>query len=281
MTVRAAIALGALAGCSSGGPRFGEVTVSAGAPIAILSGSTREVASAAIEIGPGCLGYLDPSSPEHIVHVADGGTFRASARALGGRLAIAVGRDGEMRCDSDSGTGHEPSAILEGPGDYSIYVGSLRQPAALPYDLTIAPADERDDPAAGATISIEISVVVSSEPPGAEVRTPGGAVLGTTPAMFALLIPSSEVGTDRKFLLELGGRPIVEARARMTGSVVTLHVVLPELPAASDAGVARPARRRLRSQVLDPWAPAPTAHRSDRAARPRRRGSSGVSSPFE
>jgi subtilisin-like proprotein convertase family protein len=216
----------ALAACGQPEPRFAEVTVSAAAPSATLSGSTHGV-TPAIELSPGCPGYLDPGAPEHVVHLADATAIRIAARSNRGPLAIAVSGEGEVRCDSDSGSGHAPSVTIDAPGDYAIHVATLAEPGDLPYELVIAPAANDPGTSTRTDDQVQVSVTVTSDPPGATVRTPEGRALGTTPAMFALTIAPSEVGQERRFVLEMAGRQSAEVAGRMIGGAVVLHAALP------------------------------------------------------
>ena len=196
----------ALTACGSPEPRFAEVTVSAAAPSATLSGSTHGI-TPAIELSPGCPGYLDPSSPEHLVHLDDSTSVTITARSNRGPIAIAISGEGEVRCDSDSGSGHAPHVTIDQPGEYVVHVASLNEAADLPYELSIAPTGAQT-PGTIATPSgdrVAVSVTITSEPSGATVRTPEGRQLGTTPAMFALQLAPEEVGQERRFVLEMPG----------------------------------------------------------------------------
>lgn len=216
-----------LVACSTPEPRFAEVSVSASAPSATLSGSTRGVAPA-IELSPGCPGYLDPDAPEHVVHLADATAITLTARSNRGPLALAIAGEGEVRCDSDAGSGHAPHVTIAAPGDYVVHVASLNEAAELPYELTITPTGH-EAPGLVRTPAgdrVAVSVTITSEPSGATVRTPEGEVLGTTPAMFALQLGPAEIGQERRFLLEMAGRQASEVRGRMIGGAVVLHASL-------------------------------------------------------
>ncbi|GAB4213880.1 MAG: hypothetical protein OHK0013_38150 [Sandaracinaceae bacterium] len=228
--VRWMVALAAatvLSGCGRGEPRFGVLGVSAAAPRATLSGRTSAQASPALELSPGCPGFVDPAVPEHLLRVTDGAPFVVHARSTQGPLAIAVAGEGEVRCDSDGGAGHAPHVTLDRPGEYLVYVGALAQAAELPYELVVAPAADAAN-AAGAPVAEDtrVSVTVTSDPPGATVRTPEGEVLGTTPAMFVLPVPGDQVGQERRFVLEMPGRRSAEVSGRLLGGSMVLHAVL-------------------------------------------------------
>ncbi|UJR84707.1 proprotein convertase P-domain-containing protein [Sandaracinus amylolyticus] len=225
-----------------GEPRFAEVTISSAAPSATLSGSTRAVAPA-IELSPGCPGYLDPAAPEHVVHLDDATAVTITARSSRGPLALAISGGGEVRCDSDGGAGHAPHVTVDRAGDYAVHVASLHQAEDLQYELVIAPAgsDPASAPPAPGSDRQAVSVTVTSDPPGASVRTPEGQVLGTTPAMFVIHVSASEIGTERRFVLDMPGRPSTEVSGRLIGGAVVMHATLPGGPApqiASLGGVA-------------------------------------------
>jgi subtilisin-like proprotein convertase family protein len=215
----------ALAACGPVEPRFGSVSVSAVAPRASLTGHTSATGVPAIDLSPGCPGFVDADVPEHVVRLDDASAITISARSLRGPLAIAVVGPGEVRCDSDEGTGHSPHVTITQPGEYLVHVGALEAAADLAYDLTLAPSTTD---AAGAAVAGDrrVSVTVTSEPSGASVRTPEGALMGTTPAMFVLTVPESEMGTDRHFVLEMPGHPSTDVSGRLIGETMVLHAAL-------------------------------------------------------
>jgi subtilisin-like proprotein convertase family protein len=228
-----------LTACGTREPRFGALGVSAAAPRATLSGRTSAQASPALELSPGCPGFVDPSAPEHVLRVTDGVPFVVHASSPQGPLAIAVAGEGEVRCDSDGGAGHAPHVTIEQPGEYLVYVGALAQAAELPYELVVSPsADASGSGGAPVAEDTRVSVTVTSDPPGATVRTPEGEVLGTTPAMFVLPVPGDEVGRERRFVLEMPGRRTAEVTGRMLGGSMVLHASL--LEGAEPAVVATP-----------------------------------------
>lgn len=225
-----------LVGCGTSEPRFGAISISQASPRATLTGRTNAQASPALELSPGCPGYIDPSVPEHVLHVTDGVPLTVHASSPQGPLAIAVSGGDEVRCDSDRGTGHSPRVAIEAPGDYVIHVGALQSPLDLPYELVVEPS--ADVQGAGGTTraaDTRISVTVTSDPPGATVRTPEGELLGTTPAMFVLNVRGDDVGEERRFVLEMPGRASTEVTGRLLGGALTLHAALPAVGAVAAA----------------------------------------------
>lgn len=222
----------ALTACGTSEPRFGVISISQASPRATLTGRTTAQASPAMELSPGCPGYIDPSVPEHVLHVADGVPLTVHASSPQGPLAIAVSGAGEVRCDSDQGTGHSPRVVIETAGDYIIHIGALQNPLELPYELVVEPSADAQG-AGGTTRAADtrVSVTVTSDPPGATVRTPEGEVLGTTPAMFVLNVPGEDVGEERRFVLEMPGRASTEVTGRLLGGSLTLHAGLPAVGA--------------------------------------------------
>ncbi len=227
--VLVALALGA---CGPVEPRFGSVSVSAAAPRASLTGHTSATGVPAIDLSPGCPGFVDADVPEHVVRLDDASAITISARSLRGPLSIAVVGPGEVRCDSDEGTGHAPHVTVTQPGEYLVHVGSLSAAADLPYELTLAPAalDAAGVVAAG---DHRVSVTITSEPNGATVRTPEGETLGTTPTMFVLTVPESEIGSDRRFVLEMPGHPSTDVLGHVIGDTIVIHAALNETAVAT------------------------------------------------
>src|SRR5262249_1388979 len=122
-----------LAACGPVEPRFGSVSVSATAPRASLTGPTSATGAPAIELSPGCPGFMHPGVPEHVVRLDDASAITITARSQRGPLAIAIVGPGEVRCDSDQGTGHAPHATISQPGEYLVHVGALEAAADYPY----------------------------------------------------------------------------------------------------------------------------------------------------
>jgi subtilisin-like proprotein convertase family protein len=137
-----------------------------------------------------------------------------SASSDGGPIALVISRpeDDAFFCDSDDNTGIAPHVQLVETGTYAIRVGALGQSDALPYRLLVAP-DSKEDHRGPATTRTDalVSVTVTSEPTGAEVRTATGQVLGVTPALLEL--PTSSLGPDGKLSL------VVEARGQRARTV--------------------------------------------------------------
>lgn len=227
-----AVATLALAGaCGDPAPRFGEATISAAAPRTVLTGTTFGQA-AALELAPGCPGYLDPEIPGHVVHVADAMPFSIQARSEQGPLALALAAGDEVRCDSDAGSGHAPTITLDGPGDYQVFVAALEAPGALRYELIIQGTE------AGAGIGApahpaaprEVSVTITSDPPGARVQDPSGRVVGTTPAMFVVSVPPDQVGQESRWTLALDGHADTVVAGTLSQGALVLHAQLPPTP---------------------------------------------------
>ncbi len=230
-----ALALASLLGCGGDPPRFGVLEVSAEAPRATLSGRTSAEGRPSLELSPGCPGFIDPSTPEHLVHVTGGAPLFVSVASPEGPLALAVAGGGEVRCDSDGGSGHVPRVLLDAAGDYRVYVGALERPSALRYQLVVTPGAE--GPGAGGSSvggEVRVSVTITSDPPGASIESPEGEHLGTTPAMLALAVPAAEVGRERRFVLRLAGRREAQVGARLVGGAVALHATLPLVPVIPD-----------------------------------------------
>jgi len=225
--VLVALSCAALVACGRGEPRFGVLGVSAAAPRATLSGRTSAQASPALELSPGCPGFIDSAVPEHLLRVADGVPFTVRASSPGGPLAIAVAGEGEVRCDSDGGSGHTPHVTIDQPGEYLVYVGALAQAQELGYELVVGPSAEASGNG-GAPVAEDtrVSVTITSQPSGATVRTPEGEVLGTTPAMFVLPVPGDQLGRERRFVLEMPGHRTAEVTGRLLGGSMVLHASL-------------------------------------------------------
>jgi subtilisin-like proprotein convertase family protein len=229
-----------LAACGTE-PRYASVTVSAAAPTATLSGHTSAAGMPAVELSPGCPGWVDPSVPEHVIHLEDATSIVVSARSLQGPVAIAVVGGGEVRCDADGGTGHAPHVTLSTPGEYAVHVGALASAMDFAYELEIAPATTGATTTSASTTE-RIGVTVTSTPAGATVRTPEGEVLGTTPAMFVLPVSADEMGRERHFIVELAGHAPADVSGRLVGGTMVLHAnltpaMVPVNAGPPDAGV--------------------------------------------
>jgi subtilisin-like proprotein convertase family protein len=217
---RLAFASAALLAACGAEPRHGEALLHADATGLALSGTTFG-AAAAMELAPGCPGYLDPSTPSHVLHLAGDGPVAVTARSDEGPLALALVNGEEVDCDSDEGAGHRPRVEVTGPGDFLVYVAALRRPEALAYRVEVA-RPGRESPVA-ADPNGEVQVTVTSIPPGAEVRTGDGAVHGVTPAMFVL--PPGTAGAV-PFELRLDGHRPVRLEGTPAGGALTLHAQL-------------------------------------------------------
>lgn len=241
---RTAILALLLIGCTDPAPRFGEATLSASSPRATLVGTTWGE-SPALELAPGCPGYLDPKVPAHLIRVPEPLRARIQARSDEGPLALAVARGDEVRCESDQGAGHAPTLTFTEPGDYQVFVASLRAPAELRYTLEVTSGAAIDE----APVQVDdVSVTITSEPSGATVRDEGGQALGKTPAMFVVPVPEGE--PERRWTLELEGHEPQTVSGKLAAGALVLHGQLasnapPEEPDAEpDAESAEPTPRR-------------------------------------
>ncbi|MCB9596529.1 MAG: proprotein convertase P-domain-containing protein [Sandaracinaceae bacterium] len=223
-----AIAL-CVVGCGDPAPRFGEATISAASPRATFSGTTFGSA-AAMELAPGCPGYLDVETPGHVVHVGESVPFDITARSDIAPLALAVAHGDEVRCDSDEGSGHAPTLSFEEAGDYQVFVAALREPAELAYEITVRAGDARAEPLVSApTDGRVVNVTITSQPPGAQVREQGGRVVGTTPAMFTVTVPDGEADPSRTWTLSLPEHQDVSVGGRLETAALVLHGQLPSI----------------------------------------------------
>lgn len=225
-----ALAALALAGCGETAPRYGEATISSAAPRATLSGTTFGSA-AAMELAPGCPGYLDLETPNHVLRVREDVPFDVTVRSDVAPLALAVAHGDEVRCDSDEGSGHTPTLSFDRAGDYQVFVAALREPAALPYEVVVRAAGARAEPIAGPRPGSErmVNVTITSQPSGAMVRGEGGAVLGTTPAMFAVPVAPGQEREERAFTLSLPDHEEVVVRGTLEHAALVLHGQLPSI----------------------------------------------------
>jgi len=225
----------ALLGCDPE-PRYGEAELSSAAPRATFTGTTFGSA-AAMELAPGCPGYLDVETPGHVLRVDEDIEFDITARSDAAPLALAVAHGDEVRCDSDEGSGHLPQLTLSGAGDYQVYVAALREPAELAYEITARTGDARSEPliaGAGPGAERTVNVTITSQPPGAQVRDEGGEVMGTTPAMFVVGAAAGETPT-RRWTLSLPDHQEVTVSGELGDSALVLHAHLPSTgPVAID-----------------------------------------------
>jgi hypothetical protein len=242
---RCALGLAMLAlACSGGSPRHGEVTLNARAPSATLAGTTSGEAPA-LELAPGCAGFLDPEQPSHLLHVEGALAVRLRATSDAGPLALVVVDDDEVRCDADGGTGHAPTITLTGPGTFAVHVASLRGPAALRYALTVSRPTEGADapaaePAAASDVTRDVSVTITSSPSGATVLDEAGRALGTTPQMFVVSVPPGEAPRERRWTLSLAGFGSAIVQGSSAAPALILHAELAPDPAARDTAAPSP-----------------------------------------
>lgn len=217
-----------LAACGGPEPRYGEATLSEAAPRVALTGTTFGQA-AALELAPGCPGYLDVETPGHVIEVEGDAPFTVRVRSGDGPLALAVARGDEVRCDSDEGAGHAPTLAYEGAGTYAVYVAALREPAPLAYELELFTDGAGEGPSAPASDTRDVSVTITSDPPGAQVRDQGGQVVGVTPAMFMVSLPAAEAGQERRWTLSLPDHEEVTVTGTVTEGALVLHGQLPAI----------------------------------------------------
>jgi subtilisin-like proprotein convertase family protein len=193
----------------------------------------------------GCVGFLTEGPPEHVLTLVEAMKLDVVARSARGPVSLAiVGPDGAA-CDDDTGTGHAPRLSLLAPGRYEIWVAArLSADARLPYELSItkndksrvrlgAPGSAGENVAtAGAATDSTVSVTVTSEPSGAEVRTPGGQVLGTTPAMFVYPATAGELAGPLAFMVAPRGQPATRVEGRAQNGELVLHAAIATVVAA-------------------------------------------------
>lgn len=215
------LALVSLTACGEGAPRFGEVHLSQAAPRAILSGSTGGQ-SPALELAPGCAGVVELSRPDHVLVIEDQLKLGVSATSTGGPIGLVIEHGGDFYCDSDANTGHLPHLQITEPGIYGIRIAALAPGEPMPYRLVLAP-DGKDDHAPARTAPDLVAVSVTSEPPGALVRTEGGQVHGTTPALFE--VPPPATG-GLSFVLEARGMDAQTVSGTPVEGSVELHATL-------------------------------------------------------
>ena len=217
------LALVALTACGDPEPRYGEASITEAAPRVSQSGTTFGQA-AALELAPGCPGYLDAEQPGHLIRVEGDLPFTIQVRSQDGPTALAVATDDEVRCDSDEGSGHVPSLSFQGAGEYQVFVAALRAPAELSYELNAFA--EGAAPAVVAAGPNDVSVTITSNPPGADVVGPDDEVVGQTPAMFMLSVAPEEMGQTRAYRLRLEGHDPAEVSGTLGAGAMVLHAQL-------------------------------------------------------
>jgi len=217
------VVLGTVGGCGDPEPRYGEATLSAAAPRATFSGTTFG-AAAAMELAPGCPGYLDVETPGHVVHVSEDVPFDITVRSDEAPLALAVAHGDEVRCDSDEGSGHAPTLSFDRAGDYQLFIAALREPSELAYEVSVRAGDARGEAIASAPgAETTVNVTITSQPPGAQVRDEAGGVVGTTPAMFVVNATAEELGQSRTWVLSLAEHEDVTVSGELTAGALVLH----------------------------------------------------------
>ena len=240
----ALIALGLVAACSTPEPRYATVRLTLTAPDATLTGVAGGARSAA-DLVAGCVGFLAEGGPDQVLTLVEPMKVDVIARSARGPLSLAiVGPDGAA-CDDDAGTGHAPHLGLLAPGRYEVWVAArLSSTARLPYELAITKNDKSrvrlgapgsgagDVASAGTAGDSTVSVTVTSEPSGAEVRTPGGQVLGTTPAMFQYPATAAELAAPLTFVVAARGQPATRVEGRPQRGELVLHAALAFVVAA-------------------------------------------------
>ncbi|MGF1468476.1 MAG: hypothetical protein ACFCGT_20315, partial [Sandaracinaceae bacterium] len=186
------------------------------------------------ELAPGGPGYLYPSTPGHRVRVATGEPAVLRATSTEGPVALAVMHGDEVDCDADGGHGHRPTVGLPKDGTYLVHVAALRGPGELAYALVA------ETVSAAAANPGGLPITVSSTPPGAAVRGPGGEVLGETPAL--VVVDRGANGEERSYQLELEGyrRATVEGEVTSGGLVLHADLVPEGQPAPGSRGASRP-----------------------------------------
>lgn len=238
------LGLVALVACGDPEPQYGEIRPTSEAPRAMLtghSGGTR----AALDLGAGCAGFVSADAPDHVIVLTQSMKLDLVARSERGPLALAVVSGDETLCDADEGTGHEPRVQIVTAGRYEVYVASLSSQDGLPYELTIGPGDkdEDDEPAGGRPGEIPLAVTVTSQPPGATVRTASGQVLGTTPAMFVWPVTTAQSTQPQSFVVELAGQAPTTVTGTPANGELALHATLaPPTPTSSAIRSTQPAQ---------------------------------------
>ena len=212
-----------LLGCGEREARYGESSLTSSAPRLTLSGTTFGE-TMALELAPGCPGFLDVNVPAHVVQTAEDLSFRIQARSDEGPLALAVAHEDMVRCDSDGGTGHAPALELSGSGRFEIFVAALEAPRELGYELTV------ESGGAGTAAPIEragaadsVSVTITSEPVGARITDATGREIGTTPAMFVMPRPTQGSAAEVAWTLRLPDHAPTTVTSTLTDPAVLLH----------------------------------------------------------
>jgi len=232
----ALLALVLLAACSDPEPQYASVRLTHEAPDVTLTGVAGGPRAAA-DLIIGCVGFLSEAGPDHVITIAEPMKLEVVARSVRGPVSLAiVGADGAV-CDDDTGTGHAPRLALIAAGRYEIWVAArLSADARLPYELSITKNDKSrvrmgapggtESVASAGTSDGSVSVTVTSEPSGAEVRTTGGQVLGTTPAMFVYPATAAELAAPLVFNIAMRGGAATRVEGRARDGELVLHAAI-------------------------------------------------------
>ncbi len=197
----------------------------------------------------GCPGKIS-TRPDYTVRVSSPtGTMMSARSAFGpiGLVVARVGGDPSVACETDQGSGHHPSLELK-PGRYEVYVSSL---AATPTPVRYAVSLGNEQAAAGA--KERIIVTVTSNPLGAEIRTPNGQTFGKTPAIFTIERRASDVSAI-EVLGVVDGRELGRASGIPAGGQLALHigaVAAAVAIAAPDAGAPVPVLPPMQDYVRE------------------------------
>lgn len=225
-----------IVGACGGGdtPVHGAVVLTHDARRATLTG-TAGGTRPTIDLAPGCAGFVADGPPDQVVVVREPMKLDFVARSTRGPVALlVVGDDGGL-CDGDGGTGHAPAIHTVGAGRYRVWVASMQARQRLPYELTVAPPSKPDaagsaggGPAVASTGTV--SVTVMSTPAGAEVRSPTGQVLGTTPAMFEYPASAQPSATLAFVVAAPGAQAATVSGVPMHGELVLNAVLASQAP---------------------------------------------------
>jgi subtilisin-like proprotein convertase family protein len=223
-----------LAGCGDAAPQYGELVITQESPRATLTGRSGG-ARPAIELGSGCTGFVHADAPDHVFDLRDPMKIDIIVRSTRGPLALAIVGEDATLCDADEGTGHEPRVQIVTPGRYEVYVASLSSQDGLAYDLSVGPEEKDEEQpgqggGGGTTNDLPLQVSVTSTPAGAIVRTSGGQVLGTTPAMFVWPVARAEAARPQSFVVEIAGSAPTTVTGIPTNGELTLHATLSTAP---------------------------------------------------
>ena len=166
-----------------------------------------------------------------MVHAGEGKAI-ISARSTQGPVALVIAAGGDWFCDADEGTGHAPRLRVVAAGTYAVRVASLERGHDVGYELSIARDGKDDAPGAApaGNAPAMVSVTVTSEPPGASVRSASGQVLGTTPAMFVVPSPADASAELSFQVVDASGRAVDGVRPPGGGELVLAAALGPVVP---------------------------------------------------